>query len=92
MFVSQNAVMRSATVTTSSTIVLDINVRRRWAGIYNSSGNGVWLGFGAAALIGYGPYIPPGGSFEIDSENLFRGPVYAIVSTGTQAVGTVEFT
>lgn len=87
---SKIPIMNTVSVGTASTLVLPQNLRRRWAGVYNSSGAGIWLSFGAAALIGYGAYIPPGGSYEIDQENFFTGPVYGIVSAGSQGVGTVE--
>lgn len=75
-----------------STQLLAANSRRLYAEIVNSSDVGVWLNFGAAAVIGTGIYLGPNGwSYEINSENMWRGTVTAIAAAGAgKVVGIIE--
>lgn len=84
----------TASLGTSSAQLLADNERRKYALIVNSSDVGVWLAFGETAVVGTGVYLAPaGGSYEIDSENLYCGPINAIAASGSsKVVGIVEFT
>lgn len=85
------ATMGTATITVASTALLAANPRRRYASISNSGANGVWLGFGAAAVVGSGVYVPPnGGQYIIEGENRWKGTVFGIVAAATSLCGTLE--
>ncbi len=79
------------TVGTGSTVILAANDRRLFAEIINSSNEGVWIKLGATAVVGEGIYIAPNGfSYVIDRNNLWRGAVNGICTSGSKIVGTVE--
>ena len=79
------------TATTSSQEILAANTRRRWAIICNSGANGLWLGFGVAAVVGTGVYVPPsGGTLVIDGDNRWQGSVTGILAAATSVIGTME--
>jgi len=81
----------TVSVTTSSTLVLAQNLRRKYALISNPTGGGIiFLAFGKAAIASRGVLIPPGGAYEIDVDNLWGGEVYAIASAGTIDVAIVD--
>jgi hypothetical protein len=88
----RNATNATATVGNSSTTVLAANEARKRAIIVNSGANGVWLSFGATAVVGQGAYLAPaGGSFEIDPDELYTGAIKGIAAAGSNVVGVVEF-
>lgn len=80
-------------LTTSSAALIAANERRKYALIVNSSDVGVWVSFGATAVIGTGVYLAPaGGSYELDDDNLFLGVINGIAASGAgKVVGIVEF-
>ncbi len=79
----QASVETSVSVT-ASTLVLAANKRRKYALITCPTGGGALsLGFGKAAVAGKGVTVPAGGAYEIDSDNLWTGEIYAIASAGT---------
>lgn len=85
------ATAATVTVTVANTTILAANARRRYASISNSGANGVWLGFGVAALVGSGVYVPPnGGQYIIEGDNRWKGTVTGIVAAATSLVGTLE--
>lgn len=91
MIANKIATVDTLTAGAASAELLPENARRRYAIICNSGANGVWLGFGAAAIIGTGVYVPPnGGSFLMEGNNLWRGSVTAIAAAATSVVGTLE--
>lgn len=77
----------------ASVVLIAENLRRKYAGIYNASTNGLWLGLGQAAVIGTGIYVPPnGGWFEIDHDNLWQGEIQGISAAGAaNVIGVAEF-
>lgn len=77
----------------ASILVLAANARRKYSVITNGSDVAVWLSFGEAAVVGQGVYLGAGGgSYEIDADNMFRGDIYGIASTGSsKVVGIVDF-
>lgn len=83
----------TASLTTASASVLAANALRKYAAFVNASDVGIWLSFGTTAVVGTGVYLAPsGGSFEIDSSNLYQGEVYAIAVSGAGKVcAGVEF-
>lgn len=76
----------------ASVVLLAANARRSYAGIYNATAVGLWIGLGVAAVIGTGIYIPAGGSFVIDEDGaLWRGSINGIMASGGAVViGTVD--
>mgnify|MGYP000432060215 CR=1 FL=1 len=81
----------TVTVTVAGQTLLSANERRRYASISNSGANGLWLGFGAAAVVGSGVYVPPnGGQYIIEGENRWKGSVTGIVAAATSVVGMLE--
>lgn len=73
----------------ASSVILAANDRRLYAVIVNASANGIYLGFGADAVVGEGVYIAPNGyGFEIDSDFMWRGSITAIAVAG--AANTVS--
>lgn len=81
------------TLTTSSLELLPVNEFRKRVIIVNSSDVGVWVSFGATAVIGTGVYLAPaGGSFEIDPNEMYNGVINGIAASGaSKVVGIVEF-
>lgn len=72
-------VISSATVGTGSTLVLASSTARLYAVIVNDSADPVYLAIGNAAVSGKGIRLNAnGGSYEMDSLNLFTGAVNAI--------------
>lgn len=72
--------------------ILPANANRKYAGIYNPTNTGMWIGFGEAAVIGTGTYIPAGGGYEIDESNLWTGSVSILAATGTgHVVAATDF-
>lgn len=80
-----------ATVGAASGLVLALNANRRYASFVNDSANIIYLGIGAAAVIGSGTRINPnGGSYEIkEFENLTTQVINAI-ATGAGSNMTVQ--
>lgn len=72
--------------------ILAANERRLYAEIVNSSDVGIWLSLGATAVIGEGNYLAPNGwSYEINSDNMWRGEVRGIAASGAgKILGTTE--
>lgn len=77
----------------ASVELLAANDGRKWAQISNPNAVGLWLNFGAPAVIGSGPYVAPGGgAYVIDKDNLDLGAVNGIMASGGDvAVGTMEY-
>jgi hypothetical protein len=81
----------SASVAQSSIEILPANGLRKFATINNSTSNGIWLGLGVAAVVGQGEYVPPGGSYIFDDDNLWQGAVNGISSSGTNVIGAGDW-
>jgi hypothetical protein len=78
---------------TASVAILAANEKRLFATISNSAAVGLWLGFGRAAVIGKGTYVPAGGGYQIDKDNMWRGAVNGIMASGTAVtIAYTEFT
>jgi hypothetical protein len=80
------------TVTTTSSVILDKNERRKYALITNNSNTTIWLWFYSPAVVNEGiMLLDTGWSYEIDHKNLWVGDVYAIHgSTGSKALSVLE--
>lgn len=74
----------------TSQVLVAANAGRKWMEIYNGSDVAIWLGFGAAAVVGTGTHIAIGDSFVIDELNLWQGEIRAIAASGSGK--TVSFT
>lgn len=80
---------------TASAVVAAANASRRYMTIKNASGvDTLWLAAGAAAQVGYGIGVPPGGTFEMAEGygNLSTQEFRAISSGGAITVGIQEAT
>ena len=66
----------------ASVELLATNLSRKFAVISNPTAAGMFLAFGQSAVIGYGVYIPPGGGYQIDKDNMWQGAVNGIMATG----------
>jgi len=89
---SNMATSSRITVTTSSTDILASSTPRQYAAIVNDGSNVVYLNFnGATAVANSGLRLNAnGGTFEITSENLYKGQITAIASGGSSVVTVVE--
>lgn len=77
-------------VLSSTTEVAAANTSRQYLAIINDSANVVYLGLGEAAVSGEGIRLnASGGTFEINSANLFTGAINGI-SSATSSVTIVE--
>jgi hypothetical protein len=77
----------TASAGAASVEALAANPRRLYAEIINASDVGIWLGLGVPAVIGTGIYLGPNGfSYIIGPENMWRGAVNCIASSGTGKV------
>ncbi len=73
------SVIASSTVGTESTLVLASSTARLYAVIVNDSSDSVYLSIGNSAVKGMGIRLnASGGTYEINSLNLFTGAVNAI--------------
>lgn len=76
---------------TTSKKALSANQRRKYATISNPNNVGIWINFGAAAVIGTGEYIPAGSIWEMDKDNMYQGEVWVIAASGSgYTLGTME--
>jgi len=76
----------------ASTQILAANANRLYAAIVNDSDTEIYLGIGAAAVAHQGIRINAnGGSYEINSTNLYKGAIYGIhTGVGNKIVTVVE--
>jgi len=75
----------------TSTLVLAANSGRRYAIFSNDSDEPIYLSLGAAAVLNTSLLLNDyGGLFEINSNNLFTGEVYAICSSGGKNLCVIE--
>ena len=89
----QNATNTKVTVGSTSTLILAANSARGFATIVNDSDETIYLGFGEAAVLNEGLRIASsGGGYEINSTNLFIGPIYGISTSGSKVVSVMEAT
>jgi len=71
------------TVGATSTAVLTANGERTWAIFINDSDEVIYLALGAAAVANQGIRLNAnGGSFELTTDNNFKGTVNAICASG----------
>lgn len=82
------ATTSSVNVTTTSTSLLASNANRRHLLITNAGTTPVYLAFGGAATTN-GHYLGEGGGLELSN---YTGTVFAITSSGSQAITVTEFT
>lgn len=89
----RTALNTTKSVTTTTQEFLAANESRKYALIVNSSDVGIWVSFGAAAVIGTGVFLAAaGGSYELDNDNLYLGAINGIAASGSgKVVGIVEF-
>lgn len=79
------------TVTTSSTKVLDSNTSRTFAYFVNTGSEDINLCLFNPAIVDTGiTLFAYGGWYEINSTNMYRGEIYAIVSGGTSTLSVTE--
>ena len=72
-------------VGTESTAVLAEVPARNWAIFVNDSDEAIYLSLGSAATLNAGIRLNAnGGSFELTSDNNFKGAVYAICTNGSK--------
>lgn len=87
----------SITVTASSTTILARNDNRKYVQICNASStdatNNTWIWFNTSTdsvAIDKGFTLAAGSCYEIDSTNLYIGPIYAIATATTVIISTLE--
>ena len=77
-------------VTTTSTLLLKENRNREYAHFINNSTSRVYLQLGVPAVAGQGIPICPNAMYTITQDNLWLGPVYCIVGSGTANIDVAE--
>ena len=83
----------AVTVGSSSTKVLDVNNARAFAVFVNNDDEVVFLSLGAAAELNKGIRLNAnGGAWEMNSENLYKGAVYVICTSGSKKLCFTEGT
>lgn len=81
----------SASVTTSSGVLVPSKPDRRFLYLVNDSTSNVYLSFGGTATLNEGIRLgSSGGSLLIDLNNLYTGAISGIVSSGTATVTFIE--
>lgn len=79
MEIFANADNKSSSIGTGSTEVLVRNTKRNFASFVNDSDAVIYLSLGSAAVLNKGIRLnASGGSFELDTNNLYLGAIYAI--------------
>lgn len=81
----------AATVGTSSAQALASNSSRKGLILVNTSNNVIYLGFGAAAVVGSGVVLTSYGSFTMQPTTMFTGAVNAIASAVSSNLAIQEF-
>ena len=90
-YLSSRATNTSAAVTNTSSQILAASSSRTYAAITNDGANVVYLSFGSTAVAGSGIRLSTSSApYEINSENLYPGAIYAITPTGTSTVSIVQ--
>lgn len=80
-----------ATIGSDSTAVVVANPSRMHLVLVNDSTQTMYLGLGAAAVIGSGIRLnASGGSFEISETNLYCGAINAITASGQANITIAE--
>lgn len=80
-----------ASVGTGSTATLSANTSRVYALFQNDSDEVIYIFLGATAVMNKGIRLAAtGGSYEIDSTNLYKGVVKSICTTGTKNLLVTE--
>ena len=80
-----------ATVGVASALALAANANRKYAIFVNDSANIIYLGLGAAAVVGSGIRLNAnGGSYEINWQNLYTGEIYAIAGGAGSNLSIIE--
>ena len=88
----QSVVHFDIDITTTSREVLHDNPLRRYALLVNDSDSAFYISLGQAAAANKGIRInSAGGSYEINSTNLFTGPVHAISTAVTKKLMVTEW-
>lgn len=85
-------VASSANIDSSgSGLVLAANDLAKYRVIGNPTGVGLWLNYTSPALVGSGIYVAPGTGWVINRDNMWKGAVYGIrTSGGAVAFPTME--
>lgn len=85
----------TATMSSAASVqIVAANSSRKGLSIGGHATVGLWLGFGQAAVVGTGHFVPPGATalFDESDGNLWQGAVTGILTSGgNQVVGTAEF-
>lgn len=88
---SKSTTSNSVTVANTSTLVLAANPNRKYVALVNDSNEVIYISLGVAAVLNKGIRLnAEGGSYEIDSENLYTGSIYAICSSGSKVLTVTE--
>lgn len=78
-------------VTTVSSEVLDLRLRRATAFLQNLGNIDAWLGFGEDAVAGVGMFLPRGTVLTIDWSFQYVGQITAATSFGSTTIEVVDF-
>lgn len=82
----------SVSVSTTSATMLATNSNRNSAVLVNDGSNIVYLSLGTTAVANQGIRLnASGGSYEINTENLYVGVINGITSSGTSTLTLIEF-
>lgn len=80
-----------STVGVASASALAANASRKTAVFVNDSANIIYLGLGGAAVVGSGIRLNSnGGSYEINSTNMYRGQIFAIATGAASNMTIIE--
>ncbi len=81
----------SKSITTTSSIVLPENLRRRSAVLVNTGASDVFLAMGRTAEAARGICLKAaGGAYEVHSQNMTHAAIHAITGAGTSTLSTHE--
>lgn len=80
----------SFAVTTSAVRILPDKDSRVYAVCSNMGAKSAFLSFAGNASLSWGILLEASSSYEIDADNLYTGPVYAITTGGTTRISCVE--
>lgn len=72
----------TVTAGAASQVALAANRLRKYAEIANPTAVGMFLGFGRAAVVGEGAYIPPQSVYVVDADNLWVERIEVIAASG----------
>lgn len=77
-------------VGTFSTLLMDVNPNRKYAHIFNNSGQTIYIQYSSSAALNQGIKLTNGSFYTIESNNLWLGAINAIGVVSNQLIDILQ--